>query len=76
MREFYRQEAESRKYLPEYQGYDERQLGKMTHLEIMDYHPDTWEPGDYRVLFDYRKRDVLTYEAHSQKIDEKGYASV
>ncbi|MDY4670146.1 MAG: B12-binding domain-containing radical SAM protein [Oliverpabstia sp.] len=76
VREFYRQEAESRKYLPEYQGYDERQLGKMTHLEIMDYHPDTWEPGDYRVLFDYRKRDVLTYEAHSQKIDEKGYASV
>lgn len=76
VREFYRQEAESRKYLPEYQGYDERQLGKMTHLEIMDYHPDTWKPGDYRVLFDYRKRDVLTYEAHSQKIDEKGYASV
>lgn len=69
IREFYRQEGESRKYLPEYQGYDERQLSKMTHLEIMDYHPDTWERGCYKFLFDYRKRDVLTYEAYSQKID-------
>jgi len=35
----------------------------------MDYHPDTWERGCYKFLFDYRKRDVLTYEAYSQKID-------
>lgn len=63
VRRFYQREAEERRYLPEYQSYDEKQISKMTHLEIMDYHPDTREPGRYAVLFDYRERDALTYEA-------------
>ena len=69
VRRFYQREAEERRYLPEYQSYDEKQISKMTHLEIMDYHPDTREPGRYAVLFDYRERDALTYEARGIQVE-------
>ncbi|MDE5932576.1 MAG: DUF4080 domain-containing protein, partial [Lachnospiraceae bacterium] len=69
--DFYRKEEENRHYLPGYVGYDGRQLGKMTHMEVFD-HP-VWEKDVRRrmqklklpcmVLFDYRVRNALTYEA-------------
>ncbi|MBD5458674.1 MAG: B12-binding domain-containing radical SAM protein [Lachnospiraceae bacterium] len=68
---FYKKEEESRHYLPDYAGYDGRQLSKMTHMEIFDY--PVWEPDVRKrmrkleapcmVLFDYKERDALTYAA-------------
>ncbi|MCM1568999.1 MAG: B12-binding domain-containing radical SAM protein [Roseburia sp.] len=75
IRSFYREEARSRRYLPEYRAYDGKQLSKMTHMEHFAY--PVWdgekllqlrgEPakelvGGY-VLFDYEKRNPLTCEA-------------
>lgn len=71
LREFYRKEESERQNLPAYVGYDSRQMSKMTHAEVFRYPvwweeltPDT-EPCEEPVLmvFDYRTRDVLTYEA-------------
>lgn len=69
--DFYRKEEENRYYLPDYAGYDGRQLGRMTHMEIFDY--PVWEKdvssrmqrleAPCMVLFDYRVRDALTYAA-------------
>ena len=51
---FYREEARNPRYLKEYEGYDSRQMRKMTHLERI--HGQT-------ALFDYRQRDALTGNA-------------
>lgn len=51
---FYEKEAEERRYLKGYEGYDKRQLRKMTHLEQIN--------GNLYV-FDYRNRNVLTNQA-------------
>jgi len=61
---FYEEEANSPRYLKEYESYDKRQLRKMTHLECFDYDVT----GDYKrkettILFDYRNREILTSDA-------------
>ena len=71
MREFYMQEAEQRRYLPSYEGYDSKQLLKMTHLESFAY--PVWEKDGEKIvqkltqptyiLFDYKKRSPLTGDA-------------
>lgn len=66
--EFYLKEEETHEYLPEYEGYDEKQLARMTHLERMDYDPDTGVREPCWILFDYRSRDVLTYDAKMVKL--------
>lgn len=79
VREFYRKEEQERKWLPDYAEYDWKQLSKMTHLELFRY--PVWDvealsadnfaseqDAGYGVLFDYRKRDPLTYEAGTQII--------
>lgn len=68
IREFYLKEEETHEYLPEYEGYDEKQLVRMTHLERMDYDPDTGVREPCWILFDYRSRDVLTYDAKMVKL--------
>lgn len=74
IREFYQKEAEERKLLPDYTAYDWKQLSKMTHLEPFRY--PVWdvealverlEKGGY-VLFDYKKRNPLNYEATTHLI--------
>ncbi len=35
--EFYKKEAEEHKYLKDYEGYDSRQLRKMTHLGAIEW---------------------------------------
>ena len=52
--EFYKKEAEEHKYLKDYEGYDSRQLRKMTHLERLN--------GKLH-LFDYRHRNKLNQDA-------------
>lgn len=71
IRDFYGKEEKQRKYLPDHASYDSRQLSKMTHMEIFDY--PVWESDismrmkkserPHMVLFDYKNRNALTYEA-------------
>ena len=71
IRHFYEREEKERTYLPEYSDYDSRQLGKMTHIEVFDY--PVWEEDISKrmkrldspcmVLFDYKKRDAISYAA-------------
>lgn len=72
-RAFYEKEAQERILLPDYAGYDSKQLSKMTHLEA--FHYPVWE--DLReavlthstepvlVLFDYRHRNPLNGDART-----------
>ena len=54
-REFFQGEEKEPKYLKGYEGYDSKQMAKMAHLEVF---------GDGRVVvFDYKNRDPLTYNA-------------
>lgn len=72
-RSFYQKEEETRRYLPGYEGYDSRQLSKMTHLE--GFHYPVWEQADSLsaaraekekyVLFDYQVRNPLTGDART-----------
>lgn len=64
-REFYRKEAQESCFLPDYQGYDARQLARMTHLEAA---------GDSILLFDYRNRDLLTNDARLVEISREVFA--
>ena len=105
IRDFYKKEEQQRRYLPEYQAYDFRQMAKMTHLEPFHYpvwnveqmlrlrrdadpETDTALAGAatpernaaltgsrdkkaapvFWVLFDYKRRNPLTYEAIIQVI--------
>ena len=73
--DFYREEAENYRFLPESSQYDARQLQRMTHLEVLQYpvfskekmaelKNGLWEKEEsYFVLFDYASRNPLTYEA-------------
>lgn len=71
LRLFYETEAEEKKYLPDYNGYQAAQLSRMTHIEEFSY--PVWDTDaccdmtisdkKYYVLFDYESRDVLTHDA-------------
>lgn len=84
-REFYLQEEEKRTFLPAYQEYDRKQLAKMTHLEPFYYpvwenaqkkgegkeclaEPQVL-PKPVLVLFDYKERNPLNFEAKWMKVD-------
>lgn len=60
VREFFQKEEESPKYLSGYEGYDSRQMAKMAHLEPL-------RDGTY-MLFDYKKRDPLSYNARTVRV--------
>jgi radical SAM superfamily enzyme YgiQ (UPF0313 family) len=74
---FYEREEEERKYLPGYEPYDSRQMSKMTHMDWYahpvwraDLTPETEAEKELTaVLFDYQKRDALTYEARTVILD-------
>ena len=57
---FYKAEEEERRYLSGYEGYDRRQMRKMTHLEKI---------GGEVLLFDYRKRNPLNGDAAIYRIE-------
>lgn len=57
---FYKAEEEERRYLSGYEGYDRRQMRKMTHLEKI---------GEEVLLFDYRKRNPLNGDAAIYRIE-------
>lgn len=76
IRAFYQKEEKERLHLPDYTGYDWKQISKMTHLEPF-YYPVWCEKelekaaakalGAY-ILFDYKNRNPLTNEAATEVI--------
>lgn len=81
VRSFYRQEAQTPQYLTGYEGYQPQQLMKMTHIEYFTY--PVWQQNmkmtqlsqKTAILFDYQKRDPLTYDAAYYMVikEENGY---
>lgn len=79
---FYRAEETERHYLPGYEGWDWKQLSRMTHLEPFRY--PVWDEAFLRegtasrvpepravagyILFDYHRRNPLNAEAATQYI--------
>ena len=57
--EFYKEEALTHRLLPGYEECSYRQLRTMTHLELFCREGESPQ----LVLFDYRRRDPLTYDA-------------
>lgn len=81
VRAFYRQEAQTPQYLTGYEGYQPQQLMKITHIEYFTY--PVWQQNmkmtqmsqKTAILFDYQKRDPLTYDAAYYMVikEENGY---
>lgn len=67
---FYAKEEEQPEILKDYQGYQARQMEKMTHLEVFTYNVLEGKPekGCYPVVFDYKKRNPLTYQGGISKV--------
>ena len=71
IRTFYEKEVENSRYLKGYEQFDAKQMARMTHLESFSY--PVWStdyeevikvlPQNRYVLFDYKERNPLTYEA-------------
>ena len=60
VREFFQKEEKTPELLLDYEGYDSRQMAKMAHLEPL-------RDGTY-LLFDYKKRDPLSYNARTVRV--------
>jgi hypothetical protein len=72
IREFYEAETEHPTFLRGYEGYQARQLRKMTHMESFSHKVlGNGEPGRQILLFDYRKRDIRTGQAMVCDVTEK-----
>lgn len=67
-REMYRQEAVTHRYMPMLAGKDERQLARMTHMEVFSF---IFEK-ETAVLFCYEKRDPLSHSAAWQPVEGIG----
>lgn len=75
--DFYKQEAQNRALLPGYDGYDARQLQRMTHLEVFDWpvnrlpkevlavHDAGQKNEKTAILFDYKERSPLNGDART-----------
>lgn len=66
VKDFYRQEAQNHVYLTGYESYNGVQLAKMTHIECFTH--AVWKDGrklekPVWLLFDYKHRNPLTYDA-------------
>ena len=60
VREFFQREEKTPEHLSGYEGYDSRQMAKMAHLEPL--RDETY------LLFDYKKRDPLSYNARTVRV--------
>lgn len=67
---FYAKEEEQPEILKDYQRYQARQMEKMTHLEVFTYDVLEGKPekGCYPVVFDYKKRNPLTYQGGISRV--------
>ncbi len=62
VRAFYQKEAVSHDYLPDYEGYNWKQLMHMCHIEVFSY------PEKRAVLFDYKRREPLNHGANTSEV--------
>ena len=60
VREFFQKEEKTPEHLSGYEGYDSRQMAQMANLEPL-------RDGTY-LLFDYKKRDPLSYNARTVRV--------
>lgn len=68
---FYEEESREHQYLKGYESYDKRQLRKMTHIERFQYDVlGSGERKESRILFDYRNRNPLNYQAQIFSIED------
>ncbi|WP_394925199.1 B12-binding domain-containing radical SAM protein [uncultured Robinsoniella sp.] len=67
---FYKKEAENPACLKGYEGYNYKQLSKMTHFEVFHHQVlDQLQEGCFGVVFDYRSRNPLSDDAAVTVID-------
>lgn len=60
---FYEQEAKEHRYLQGYEGYDKRQMRKMTHMERFHYDVvGNGEPKELCILFDYFRQNAGRFQ--------------
>ena len=77
IRAFYQSEEQREKYLPDYPDYNWKQVMRMTHMEwfsydIVQYLQDgILHEKKTLVLFDYQKRNPLSYQAKVQIVREQ-----
>lgn len=64
IKQFCKREAKEPYYLPDYKGYQSRQIANMIHMERFQYY-NTVNGQDIYVVFDYKNRNPLTYEAYT-----------
>lgn len=57
--DFYDNPENVRKYLPQYEGFDAKQLIRSAHIEVFPFNPITSEERETAVLFNYKKCDIL-----------------
>ncbi len=72
IKNFYIKEDAERKHLINYEGFNYKQISKMTHIEILSGSVVKSENPECKVmvLFDYNRRNPLTYEAFTQIVGE------
>lgn len=71
IRQFYKKEAQKKVYLTDYEKTEEKQLYRMTHLEVFHYDvQDSFEKKLLPVLFDYENRSPLSHEAKTFHVKE------
>lgn len=65
----YIKEEKERKLLPDYEGYNSKQLAKMTHIERFDFDIESYRRNkidngrENYIIFDYKNRNALNYAA-------------
>lgn len=64
---FYRNGENIKKYLPEYEGYEPKQIRKMAHIEAFPLNPQTGEETPCVLLFNYARRSI-TGQAQATQI--------
>lgn len=71
IRSFYKKEAEEKQYLTNYEKTEEKQLYRMTHLEVFRFQVQKdFEKKETAILFDYENRSPLTHEARTVRLKE------
>lgn len=71
IRKFYKKEALEKCYLVDYEKTEEKQLYRMTHLEVFHYDvQDSFQKKLLPVLFDYQNRSPLSHEARTFRVKE------
>lgn len=68
VRRFYEEQEKENTLLLDYIGYNAKQMSRMTHIERFRINPFTMKKEETYILFDYKNRNPLTYEARTLKI--------